>query len=145
MKMCKVELCLVLQAQVNLSNTIIRLSEIIFNFTKKFPGSNFLLSIFSTGGKWDFHVINLLPATVLFPTLLFTRRKFCKEILMMSAIMTYLCTVETVHCWNFFASLGHNATRMLDIQNLIKIHTRNCFNSLGASDENGIICQQFRS
>ena len=35
---------------------------------KDFPGSNFLLPRFLTGGKWDFHVANLLLATVHFET-----------------------------------------------------------------------------
>ena len=32
----------------------------------EFPGSNFLLPTFLKGGKWDFQVANLLPATVNF-------------------------------------------------------------------------------
>ena len=35
-------------------------------FTTEFPGSNFLLPTFLTGGKWDFQVANLLLATVNF-------------------------------------------------------------------------------
>ena len=35
-------------------------------FIIEFLGSNFLLPIFSTGGKWDFQVANLLLATVNF-------------------------------------------------------------------------------
>ena len=35
-------------------------------FTTEFPGSNFLLPTFITGGKWDFQVANLLLATVNF-------------------------------------------------------------------------------
>ena len=37
-------------------------------FRTEFPGSNFLLQvpIFSTGGKWDFKVANLLLASVNF-------------------------------------------------------------------------------
>ena len=35
-------------------------------FTTEFPGSNFLLSTFLTGGKWDFQMANLLLATVNF-------------------------------------------------------------------------------
>ena len=36
------------------------------NFTKEFPGSNFLLPTFSIGSKRDFKVENLLLATVNF-------------------------------------------------------------------------------
>ena len=36
------------------------------NFVKEFPGSNFLLPSFLTGGKWDFQVANLLLAFVNF-------------------------------------------------------------------------------
>ena len=35
-------------------------------FKKEFPGSNFLLPSFLSGGKWDFQVVNLLLATVNF-------------------------------------------------------------------------------
>ena len=35
-------------------------------FRTEFPGSNFLLPTFLTGGKWDFQVTNLLLATVNF-------------------------------------------------------------------------------
>ena len=35
-------------------------------FRTEFPGSNFLLPTFLTGGKWDFEVANLLLATVNF-------------------------------------------------------------------------------
>ena len=35
-------------------------------FITEFPGSNFLLPTFSTGGKWDFQVANLLLASVNF-------------------------------------------------------------------------------
>ena len=35
-------------------------------FTTEFPGSNFLLPTFLTGGKWDFQVANLLLASVNF-------------------------------------------------------------------------------
>ena len=35
-------------------------------FITEFPGSNFLLPTFLTGGKWDFQVANLLLATVNF-------------------------------------------------------------------------------
>ena len=35
-------------------------------FRTEFPGSNILLPTFLTGGKWDFKVANLLPATVYF-------------------------------------------------------------------------------
>ena len=35
-------------------------------FKKELPGSNFLLPSFLSGGKWDFQVANLLPATVNF-------------------------------------------------------------------------------
>ena len=35
-------------------------------FITEFPGSNFFLPTFSTGGKWDFQVANLLLATVNF-------------------------------------------------------------------------------
>ena len=41
-------------------------------FITKFPGSNFLLPTFLTGGKWDFQVANLLLATVNFEPWLFT-------------------------------------------------------------------------
>ena len=36
------------------------------SFRTEFPGSNFLLPTFLTGGKWDFQVANLLLATVNF-------------------------------------------------------------------------------
>ena len=36
------------------------------HFAAFFPGSNFLLSTFPTGGKLDFQVVNLLLATVNF-------------------------------------------------------------------------------
>ena len=35
-------------------------------FIKEFPGSNFLLPTFLTGGKWDFQMANLLLAPVNF-------------------------------------------------------------------------------
>ena len=35
-------------------------------FTTEFPGSNFLLPTFITGGKWDFQMANLLLAIVNF-------------------------------------------------------------------------------
>ena len=35
-------------------------------FRTEFPGSNFLLPTFLTGGKWEFEVANLLLATVNF-------------------------------------------------------------------------------
>ena len=35
-------------------------------FITEFPGSNFLIPRFLTGGKWDFQVANLLLATANF-------------------------------------------------------------------------------
>ena len=45
-------------------------------FTIEFPGSNFLLPKFLTGGKWDFQVANLLLATVNFEPCKFKGNKF---------------------------------------------------------------------
>ena len=36
----------------------------LITFITEFPGSNYLLPTFLTGGKWDFQVANLLLATV---------------------------------------------------------------------------------
>ena len=50
------ELCLVLQAEVILSEIGVYITDI--NFTAEFLGSNFLLTTFSTVGKLDFQVAN---------------------------------------------------------------------------------------
>ena len=41
----------------------------------EFPGSNLLLPMFLTGGKWDFQVANLLLATVNFEPSEYTHEK----------------------------------------------------------------------
>ena len=63
------ELCLALQAvKQNLSNSLVKICFFFpeSNFAIDFPGSSFLLPTFSTGGKYDFQVANLLLATVNF-------------------------------------------------------------------------------
>ena len=42
-------------------------------FRTEFPGSNFLVPTFLTGGKWDFEVGNLLVASLNFEPLTHTR------------------------------------------------------------------------
>ena len=48
-------------------------------FATELPGSNFLPPTFSTGGKWDFQVANLLLATVNFKPCLLNKNSilFC--------------------------------------------------------------------
>ena len=58
------ELCLVLQAAEVLHQSRLLLPS--HQSATKLPGSNFLPPTFSTGGKWDFQVANLLLATVNF-------------------------------------------------------------------------------
>ena len=54
-------------------------------FITKFPGSNFLLPTFLTGGKKDFQVANLLLATVNFEPCSYTKieQNNCKSLLKM--------------------------------------------------------------
>ena len=51
---------------INISSVKIGLVFQEITFIPEFPGSNFLLPTFLTGGKWDFQVANLLLATVNF-------------------------------------------------------------------------------
>ena len=46
-------------------------------FIMEFPGRNFLLPIFLTGGKWDFQVGNLPLATVHFEPCIWTAKDLC--------------------------------------------------------------------
>ena len=59
-----------LPATVIINRRIISVNINLFfqkiTFIKEFPGSNILLPSFLTGGKWDFQVADLLPATVNF-------------------------------------------------------------------------------
>ena len=47
-------------------------------FITEFPGSNFLLPTFLTGGKWDFQVANLSLATINFEPCICLLTKFLK-------------------------------------------------------------------
>ena len=60
----QMELCFVLLTFTSSVKVGLVFQEI--TFIPEFPGSNFLLPIFLTGGKWDFQVANLLLAAVNF-------------------------------------------------------------------------------